>query len=188
MPELFTTCYGRFNPKMGQPVVTSLGTPKSDVVKAWPVAHLLTPRWSYWKADPENFRRQYLEQLDRFGPEKIARMLQRIAEETGESRLVLLCWEADWEKCHRSMLADWLLERTGELVCEITAAPRAVKQSKERPKGPGPLPFMINPTLIRHEGDADGVDAGPRRATPRPRRSSPGRAQTRRRVANAGRA
>jgi len=118
---LVTTCYRAFREVMGQPVVISLGTPKwLSEAGDWPRCWLLTPRWSYWRAEwPEPFSGHYLAQLERHGPQKIARVLEQIAREHQAERLALLCHEGDVEQCHRGLFASWLLERTGELCPEL---------------------------------------------------------------------
>jgi hypothetical protein len=119
--QLLTACYSTWRPEHGQPVVISLMTPKwMPEAATWPQCHLVMPRWSYFKAEPDEWDRQYFAQLDRFGPEKIARVLERIAREHQADRLVLLCWERPGARCHRRLLADWLLAKTGELAEEIT--------------------------------------------------------------------
>jgi hypothetical protein len=120
MTELFCASFRAWRPDMGQPVVISLGLPRwcADA-KGWPVAHVLTPRWSYLKAEPAEFQRCYSEQLERFGVCKIARTLERIAVEHEAEALVLLCHERSWADCHRYQFAQFWMNRTGELVQEI---------------------------------------------------------------------
>jgi hypothetical protein len=64
-------------------------------------------------------RHRVHERLDRFGPAKLARTLERIAREHQADRLVLLCHEVNWWQCHRQMVADWMLATAGEVVTEI---------------------------------------------------------------------
>jgi Protein of unknown function, DUF488 len=120
--ELHTSSYRTWRPGMGFPVVASLLVPKwLPEAAEWPRCWVVTPQWSYWRAEwPEPFREHYVAQLDRHGPRKIARVLERIAREHQAPRLTLLCHEIRWEECHRHLFACWLLERTGELVTEIT--------------------------------------------------------------------
>jgi hypothetical protein len=105
---------------MGQAVVTSRGLPRYRPEAAeWPRCWMLTPGSSYFDAEPEEFERQYTSQLDRHGPAKISRWLERTARDRGAGSLVLLCHEWAWEDCHRLLAARWILERTGELVTEL---------------------------------------------------------------------
>jgi hypothetical protein len=121
LTALYTCSYRAYQPAMGQAVVTSLGLPKWRAeAQQWPVCHLLTPRYSYLKAEPAVFEAEYRAQLERFGVCKIARTLERIAREHDAAALILLCHEADWGSCHRQQWAAWWLETTGELAQEIT--------------------------------------------------------------------
>lgn len=124
MTDLFTCSYRAFAPNMGQPVVTSLGLPRwRPEAETWPRCWLLTPTWPLFQVakagDWDEFRSRFLARLDGFGPQKISRTLQRIAREHQADRLVLVCHEADWTRCHRGLVAEWLLTRTGELAQEV---------------------------------------------------------------------
>lgn len=107
---------------MGSPVTISLLTPRwRPEAATWPRCWPVTPRWSYFHASDDEFDRQYVAQLDRHGPQEITRRLAQIAKTAymePSDRLVLLCWEADPDRCHRGTFARWLLQRTGELVTE----------------------------------------------------------------------
>ncbi|HEY2577216.1 MAG TPA: DUF488 family protein [Streptosporangiaceae bacterium] len=81
------------------------------------------PRWHYFHAEPAEFDRVYIAQLEKYSAERISRRLHQIAREAfmePTDRLVLLCWETDPAQCHRSLFADWLLATTGEKTTEIT--------------------------------------------------------------------
>lgn len=122
MTDLHTASYRAWTPGLGQPVVTSLTRPKwLPEAQGWPVCWLIAPTWKQFHMDPAEFERSYLERLERKGAAKIARVLHAIARETGADRLVLLCWEADWSRCHRRLWASWWLSTTGELVEELAA-------------------------------------------------------------------
>jgi Protein of unknown function, DUF488 len=122
--ELFTSSYRAWRPGAGSPVSTSLTTPKwwpeaAEYPQLWEAC----PRWSYFCAEPAEFERAYLAQLERYGPQRIARRLAEIARNAymePSDRLCLLCFEADPADCHRSLFASWLLTTTGEKVTEIT--------------------------------------------------------------------
>lgn len=122
--ELFTCSYRAFRPELGAPVVASLLVPKwlGDEARWWPRLWEATPRWAYVKAEPAEFTAAYLAQLERYGPERIARRLAKIASDEFTEpveKLCLLCWEADQERCHRSTWATWWITRTGEVVDEL---------------------------------------------------------------------
>ncbi len=118
--NLYTASFRAYRPWMGQPVVTARGLPAwLPEAEQWPRCWMLTPGSAYFDAEPDEFERQYLAQLDRHGPAKIARWMARTAREHNTDRLVLLCHEADWTRCHRMIAARWFLERAGELVGEL---------------------------------------------------------------------
>ena len=118
--QLFTASYAAWRPEHGQPVATSLLLPRwLPEAESWPRCWLLTPTWKLFKAGGEEFARGFEERLDRFGPQRIARALHAIAAEHQADRLVLLCFEANANNCHRRQVADWLLSRTGERVTEV---------------------------------------------------------------------
>jgi len=80
--------------------------------------------------DIKVFRSEYIKRLDSIGVDRIHRQLQAFSGD-----VVLLCWEDvrkghdDW--CHRTMFAEWWLERTGEAIFELPD-PSAVKRPKPR--------------------------------------------------------
>jgi Protein of unknown function, DUF488 len=119
MTTLHTASYRAWTPGLGAPVRTSLGTPRIDGAADWPRCRPITPRWSYLRASAEVYIAAYLAQLDRYGARRIAQELAAITRETGAERLVLMCFEADPERCHRSLLSAWWLEATGESITEI---------------------------------------------------------------------
>jgi hypothetical protein len=119
---LCTASYRAWRPwPCSSPVVTSLTRPKwIEEAADWPA----TPRWSYFHAEPAEFERQYIRQLEGYGIKRIAQRLGEITRQTSADRLALLCWE--WggpdggrDRCHRGIWARWWLESTGEIVEEI---------------------------------------------------------------------
>lgn len=107
---------------MGQAVVTSLGLPRwREEAANWPRCWLITPTWALFReTDEQAFVRGYVGRLERFGSAKISRALHQIARERQADRLVLLCHETDWEKCHRQLFARWLTETAGDVVEELS--------------------------------------------------------------------
>jgi hypothetical protein len=126
--QLFTASYRAWRPEHGAPVVTSLTTPKwLPEAKSWPKLWPATPRWSYFRASNDEFNRQYLAQLERYGAEQIAARLAEIARSAFAEpieRLVLLCWETDPARCHRATFSTWWLAETGEPMTEVTEESR----------------------------------------------------------------
>lgn len=125
MTELFTASYRAFRPEMGQPVVTSLGLPRwRPEAESWPRCWLIAPTWAmFHEPDEEKWRAAYVERLERKGAAKVSRVLHQIAREHEAERLVLLCHELDWSRCHRGLWASWWLETTGEVITEIRGEP-----------------------------------------------------------------
>jgi hypothetical protein len=120
---LLATCsYRAYVPAMGVPVITSLGVPRG-----FPPAERLGSLMPYWifgndayDADPEAARKAYRHRLH----QRSAHILDRLAElseKYPDQLLVLLCWEADVTACHRGWAAQWLHDRHGIDVPEITA-------------------------------------------------------------------
>jgi hypothetical protein len=122
--RLFTSSYGAWRPELGAPVVTSLTTPKwLPEAASWPRLWPVTPRWSYFHASEQEFDRQYIAQLDRYGAQQIARRMTQIARSgfaEPADRLVLLCWEIQAARCHRGLFSSWWLAQTGERMTETT--------------------------------------------------------------------
>ena len=124
--EFFTTSFGAWRPGSGSPVSIALTTPKwRPEAASWPRCWALTPRWAWFRAEPDEFDRQYLAQLERYGVAGIHERLARIAAEAYQepsARLVLICWEAPQAaetSCHRRTFAAWWLHETGEVVEEV---------------------------------------------------------------------
>ena len=86
----------------------------------------LAPGDEAWQTeDEEAFEASYRAQLDALGAETILADLERINQEYGGKPLCLLCWERldgsdldEW--CHRRVLADYIKERTGTSIPELT--------------------------------------------------------------------
>lgn len=115
------------------PVCASIGVPRFPV--GYPLAGavgMLAPFGILGEDDEAKFERLYRRRLDRFGVEKIRRVLTAIAkagtvdtDPPGQPYrgVVLLCYEdlakpGEW--CHRRMFAAWWEEKTGDPVPELT--------------------------------------------------------------------
>lgn len=82
----------------------------------------VTPRWSYFSADEDEFDRRYLEQLHRYGVDRIHARLAEIAKTAFEEPsgvVCLLCYERDRRQCHRGTFAEFWMQQTGEIVGEV---------------------------------------------------------------------
>lgn len=91
----------------------------------YPVEYLdrLAPWGLLQVFDKAEFTARYHAQLDRAGVDRVLRDLQRISDAHDGQDLVLLCYEDvrkpdEW--CHRQVLAEWLLERAGLAVAELS--------------------------------------------------------------------
>jgi Domain of unknown function DUF488 len=90
------------------------------------------PDRAWLSLEESTYRKRYLSRLETVGVEKIrADMAAILKRHPGKDALVLLCYEdtrkaGEW--CHRTMLAEWWTEKTGEVVTEleqVTAAQAA---------------------------------------------------------------
>jgi hypothetical protein len=125
--QFATASYRTWRPGAGSPVVASLTTPRwRPEAASWPRCWALCPRWAWFHAPADEFDRQYLAQLERYGVERIHAELARIAAEAYEApseRLVLCCFEppeAAETGCHRRTFAAWWMRETGEKIPELT--------------------------------------------------------------------
>lgn len=118
MTELATCSYLAWRPGFGQPVVRSLQLPRwIGEASSWPRCILIAPRRSYFRAD--DWEDQYRAQLARYGAPRIGKALEAIAREHQAERLVLMCFEAEPERCHRGRFASSWIETTGERITEL---------------------------------------------------------------------
>lgn len=123
MLTLFTSRYQEYQPSQGVPVRITLGAPRFKL--PYKLAHSvreLAPRRDYFSKPLPEFTTAYRADLDRLGAARVAQLLEAIAEEEGDHRLVLLCFEdltkpAEW--CHRRVFASWWRDVTGDVVREL---------------------------------------------------------------------
>lgn len=121
--QLFSAQYKKFHQGDGVPVQISNGRPKYSlgydlIYKAPP----LYPAWELVKnrnLPVEKFREAYWAGLDKMGVSFLHEMFQMIAEDAGDNRLVLMCFEANKKDCHRGDFGIWWTRNTGELVREL---------------------------------------------------------------------
>jgi hypothetical protein len=114
---LFTCSYRLWRPDHGVPVRTSVGPPRSfpDVLVEWPTVY----PWGIYNADldEQTFRRKYRHQLHRKTPKVLAELQE--LREGYDAPLVLLCFEPAGSFCHRTLLAEWISQHTGEAIPEV---------------------------------------------------------------------
>jgi hypothetical protein len=116
-----TCSYRAWREEMGVPIRTSVGAPRAfpAPLVEWP---RVWPPWSLVRAGlaEADYRRRYRHLLHRQTP-AILRELEDLRDGYAAD-LVFLCF-CDLTKpggwCHRSMLAGWITEHTGETIPEL---------------------------------------------------------------------
>ncbi|GAA0695337.1 hypothetical protein GCM10010193_57610 [Kitasatospora atroaurantiaca] len=123
MLTLFTARFQMFRPVQGTPVRITRGAPRFKL--PYQLTHTvpeLAPAAAYFNSPRPAFAAAYRADLTRLGAGQIAERLGGIAQQAGDHRLVLLCFE-DLAKpelwCHRRIFADWWSETTGDPVREL---------------------------------------------------------------------
>lgn len=120
MAELATASYRLWRPDLGFPVRTSIGPPRflQAPLVEWPTVY----PWGLFGADLDHdiYRRRYRHRLHRNTPKVLAELADLQAGY--DAPLVLLC-HCDLSKpdarCHRTMLAEWITQKTGEEIREV---------------------------------------------------------------------
>jgi len=114
---IHTCSYRLWTPELGAPVRTSLGSPRwftaplLELPVAYPWGLLRKPRLA-----PEEFTERYLARLDARADRVLADVLEL---EQGYGDVVLCCFEAADQFCHRRILAGWLAEHLGVDIPEL---------------------------------------------------------------------
>lgn len=104
--------------RISEPVSIARFTPKwyigEKCLALAPSAKIL----SEYKEDGDwnKFKRHYLEELNHVNPNEVYHKLQKIGR---GKNVVLLCFEKDYFKCHRSICAKWLRDKLGIRVQEL---------------------------------------------------------------------
>jgi hypothetical protein len=130
LPELFTTRYlatdvlasglvvpVRISMFPPEPLLGELPYPLEHGVRA-----LMPERSMYGEWD--SFSPRFWEFLDHSGPGKIAALLSAISARHDGRALALLCFEdlQRAQRCHRTIVATWWFEQTGQKMLELTNA------------------------------------------------------------------
>jgi hypothetical protein len=132
--QLATCTYQEFAPHMGTPVRTTAGHPRFPLAyQLAGHARLVTPTRDLLKVKARDaYEFGYRRLLNGNGFDNIRRELTSIAGAFDlDAPLVLLCFDRldrltppdNW--CHRSMLAAWWTEQTGQAVPELGGQPGA---------------------------------------------------------------
>jgi uncharacterized protein YeaO (DUF488 family) len=99
-----------------QPVGISRGNPRFGTGYRYKKLIELAPsREAFAIEDWDAFAAVYRAGLEKLGLNAIVGKLERISAEAGGLPLVLLCFEASPDDCHRGLLLDWLRERGVEV-------------------------------------------------------------------------
>lgn len=121
--RLATCSYREFRVEMGVPIQTSNGKPR------WKLPYALGPAWdsvmpdrrTIQMTDRNRFTQLYRRKLEVAGIETLRGDVEFMLKRYRSDTAVLLCFEVlssgSW--CHRSVLADWWREKTGEDVVEL---------------------------------------------------------------------
>ena len=121
MSKILTSYFAKINKmdfRISEPVSIARFTPKwyigEKCLELAPSAEILLA----YKEDEdwEKFKKHYLEELSRLNPHEIHRKLQKLGR---GKNVVLLCFEKDHFKCHRSICAKWLRDKLGISVQEL---------------------------------------------------------------------
>lgn len=111
---------------------------------------LLAPTFELFrrKLPRDEFRRLYHHHLDSIGVGRISAELEAVSRRFDGRDLILLCYERDAAKCHRSDLAAWMLSQTGQPIEELprpAPRPRAPKNQLALPlDNKSPLRYDIS--------------------------------------------
>lgn len=120
--QLFTSSYGKFTSDLGTPIRTSKGGPKFKISYdlRWALM-ALAPDYRLWgkNISNEKFQEGYWADLDKIGIDALDDVFTQLSEQTGEKRLVLLCFEKTQAQCHRGDFARWWERETGITVPEV---------------------------------------------------------------------
>jgi uncharacterized protein YeaO (DUF488 family) len=102
------------------PIPTSISQPRfiSYEVEPWPA---VMPWGLLDVTDPDVFRRKYRDCLHQRTPRVLAELVELLAKYTGWD-LALCCFEKPGEFCNRSVLGEWIAQKTGEEVRELSPA------------------------------------------------------------------
>lgn len=132
MIQIATCSYGEFQPHMGVPVRTSVGSPKwfAYDAMAWENVY---PKYHWLKLPFDDYRERYLRHLESVGVETLRGDITYMAETYAKlhdgdlpDQLTLLCFEklskpGAW--CHRTLLSEWIQQNLSLDVVELGAKP-----------------------------------------------------------------
>lgn len=113
-------------------VSIAVGNPKYAVPYTIVNARILKPYGVSFKLSFEEFKRQYIQRLEKYGVDEIRKEI--IDTAGGHRNVILMCHEKDENTCHRRMFAEWWESKTGERIEEygkVTEKKRERKQVEQ---------------------------------------------------------
>jgi hypothetical protein len=122
--DLATCSWRRYRPEMGVAVRITLGRPPRWFGHPHEEVRLLAPPPALFRLkDDAAFEAAYEQHLNAVGVERLSQRFRDLSEKHGGRRLVLLCFEARVEDCHRGQFARWWRGQTGQRVEELDCWP-----------------------------------------------------------------
>ena len=125
---MFTASYSSFN-GAGR-IGISRGTPRGVAAGFRKYASLAPGEWLWATHDQSDYRDRYFAQLGKLDPARVITDLHRLAGDRVTPTLLCFCNLGKlgaW--CHRSMVAEWITDKTGLTVVE--RSPDAVRAFPE---------------------------------------------------------
>lgn len=97
-------------------VSIAVGNPKYRVPYRIIDLKELKPYGIFGKYYGDEYKKRYFERLDWYGVDRIREAIKEAS--CGHENVFLMCHEKDKNECHRSLFAEWWLEKTGEVIEE----------------------------------------------------------------------
>lgn len=121
---LWTANYWGFTPGDGLPIRTSHSRPykplsyklEYKLPELFPASDLMK---NYSAMGVQGFRERYWQDLDRLGADRLTAIFNELVRVSGETNLVLMCFEKSPNDCHRGDFAIWWRNNTGDTVKEV---------------------------------------------------------------------
>lgn len=140
--SLATCTYHEFDPSMGIPIRSTVGTPKWFPHTPYGVWENITPRRWMLNMPYDEFRRKYRHHLHKMTFERLVDDALALQAELADSwefpeQLVILCYDSLWKPdmwCHRTMFAEWMSEK-GMTVRELGRTRHAPPNDADEPQG-----------------------------------------------------
>lgn len=129
MVQLATCSWRAYRPEMGVAVRITLGRPPHWFKHPHEEVRLLAPPPAVFRLESdEAFTEGYERHLERVGVDRLRVEFRELSERHEGRRLVLCCFEARVEECHRGQFARYWEAQTGEAVPELQSCGRTHKR------------------------------------------------------------